>query len=302
VGGNPQYNLHEHNPYTVWNRLFGGAGPGGTVLDPKAIERIRAERRSIFDFVGREFGSLAKNLGTDDRKKVELHQTHMRQIEKELDVSASSSSAGCSPVKLPDMDPKGVTQPWFENRINTDKAIRVQMDQSIAALRCDTTRVATFMLVDGANEGCSFPFLGIEKQHHQYAHGAGSGSDETNGDALGKRKVDKWFHEQLAYFLGQLKATPEGNGTMLDNSLVVFLNNMNNGAGHGYTSGVPFLLAGNCQNTFRTGRYVKFASPNQPHNGILTAIANGVLDGIEPPVKFFGDARYGGEPPEIRGR
>jgi hypothetical protein len=309
IAGKPQHNQHEYSPYVTFDRLFSQPTAAPT-LDPRALDRLRGEQKSIFDFLGREYIALGKNLGTSDRRKVELHQQQIRQLEMELDASAARPPVGCAPAVLPDMDKKGVTPTWFTKPENTDRIVRAQMDLALAAMRCDLTRVATFMLVDGANDVTSVPSLGFAPDgsnptadsgnHHGIAHGAGDGFDST--PAQRKRAVDKWWHQQLAYFLGQLKATPEGNGTMLDNTLVVFFNCMSNGASHGRSGGVPFLLAGNCQGGFRTGRYVKFDTPNPPHNGVLAAIANGVLEGIEPPVTSFGDARYGGELRQIRGK
>lgn len=298
VGGRPADNPPQIDPYKTWDKLFKdlpsmpGAGTPG--MTSELFAKIRAERKSILDFVASELGGVRAKLGSDDAKRLDEHLTSVRKLEEELTANAGTGSSGaaCSPQPLAaGMPQKGV---------NIDKIIPTQMDLILTAMRCDLTRVATLMMCGPSNDGIYFPFLGsdfassgkyLEGDHHGIAHAGGPK----------KAAVDQWWMKQLAYLLGKLKSTPEGGGTMLDNTLVVMANNMDNGGSHGTGGGVPFLLAGSVQGYFKTGRYVTGHKKETPHNQILVAIANAMLDGLEPPLKSFGEPSFGGELPGLRG-
>jgi hypothetical protein len=112
--------------------------------------------------------------------------------------------------------------------------------------------------------------------------------------------VDQWFFSQLAYVLGRLKGIPEGGGTMLDNTLVCFLNVFSDGPTH-RTADLPWVLGGRCGGALRTGRYLRYVSGQAgvrvPHNGLLTEICN-LMD---VPVAHFGDPEYKVALPRLRG-
>lgn len=304
VGGRPADNPPEINPYKVWDRVFKDLpavpGSGTAGMDSEFLAKVRAERKSVLDFVGREMDGLRRKLGTDDAQKLEQHLGALRDLEKEL-TSLSSSGAACAPTLLP------TGLPW-NRKDQIERMVPIQLDLAAMALRCDLTRVVTMMMCNPANDGIYYPFLGsefaatgkyLEGDHHGIAHGAGD--NPNSGEGRKKVKIDQFWMKQLAHLLGRLRDTPEGTGSMLDNTLVVMANHMATGAGHGTGSGVPFLLVGGCQGYFKTGRYVTGHAPNTPHNRILVAIANAMLDGQEAPLSHFGDARYGGELPGLRG-
>jgi hypothetical protein len=169
------------------------------------------------------------------------------------------------------------------------------------------------MLMGPHNNTVTFQFLGIdpkqpaigglgERSHHDIAHNPGPNQGEQ------KRIVDRWFVQLFADFLAKLKMRPEGSGTMLDNTLVVFVNNFSEGGSHSYTN-LPFLLGGSCGGAIQTGRFVrangwtpaKWGDNCIPHNGILVAITKAM--GIAPPMmggnEYFGDPRYGGVMPGL---
>lgn len=299
-----QENKPEVNPYKVYMRLFAGRDTGGTDAQAQALARLRKEKRSILDAVGTDLESLATNLGRDDRMKVQQHLESVRRIEQQLD-GVPGAAVAC---QTPPAVAAGLPTAERDSYGSLDKLLRVQLDLMVAAMRCDVTRVATIMGVNGHNGSVKVDFLGSEFaafDHHRLSHDSGDGG----GDALavrGKNLIDQWFVKQFATIAEAFKNTPEGSGTMLDNSLLVLCNNFSRGASHSY-DGTPFVLAGRAGGYLKTGRYLRYGdwgtsrfdggSKTVPHNGLLVAIANA----MDAPVETFGDAQYGGELPNIRG-
>jgi hypothetical protein len=293
IGQRPRDNPPEIDPYRVWARLFGERAGGSD------LARLRDERRSILDHLTGELGGLLPALGGEDRAKVSAHLEATRQLEREI-AALPAAGAACTPVA----PPAGVN---IHDTLAADRVVAMQLDLLTLALRCDLTRVATVMLFNPANDGIGFPFLGAEFQgkaqpesafdHHGIAHMGGPK----------KALVDGWWIGQLALFLDRLAAVPEGEGTLLDNTLVLFANHMGDGASHS-VQGVPWIVAGHCQGTVRTGRYLapagwdpaKPAAGCPPINGVLVALANAVLSGLEPPIDRFGQPEHTGELSGVR--
>jgi hypothetical protein len=167
----------------------------------------------------------------------------------------------------------------------------------------------TFMLPDGNGSCFSFPWLGGDFMkpatefyskyinYHQLAHHEG---DPVLGPL--RIRAERWFFEMFAYLLEAMKDHKEGDGTLLDNSVVVLMNTGSDGAAHSIT-GVPVVMAGSCGGYYKTGRYVKLsdwggttynrASRYIPHNGLLVSLANAM--GVPTAAYPIGDTRYGGE-------
>lgn len=153
------------------------------------------------------------------------------------------------------------------------------------ALACDLTRVANFQW-SGAHSGTVFSWLniGIQGGHHSISHLFGDGGGASPIEKY--RAISKWYAEQFASFVARLKSIPEGGGTLLDNTLVVWGNELTDGTFH-RTNRMPFILAGGRNMGLVPGRYLTFDSA--PHNNLLVSLcqAMGVKD-----QATFGDARY----------
>jgi hypothetical protein len=297
VEGRPADNPPEVDPMRVWRRLFDDGSAGSASLGER-LTRLRNQRGSVLDQVGRDLRSLAANLGAADRAKLEAHLASVRAIEEELARGNAESGAPrpalCAPVQ-PALAGANSARP-------IDELVSQQFDLLAMALRCDLVRVVTVLLVSAHNFWLSFPFLGpefsgpdgagIDPLHHPIAHKGGPR----------KAKVDKWWIGQFAKLIERLKMVPEGDGTLLDNTALLFANQMGHGDSHAL-SGVPWILAGGCQGAFQTGRYLTPAAWNPaapmmgcpPTNGVLTSLANAMLDGWEPPLTSFGNPELTGE-------
>jgi hypothetical protein len=270
------------SPYDLFNRIFAGGRPApGAPADP-AGERLRQQRKSVLDFLRQELAAVRDQVGADDRVRIDSHLESVRDIERRLLVDGGGAggttpAAGCpAPTMAPRMDLQAVE--------NMPALGRLQMDLLASAFACDLTRVATLQWTH-AESNQTFPFLGVSGQHHAMSH-AGDG-DAAAQESL--TKINVFYAEQLAYLLDRLNAYTEGDRTLLDNTVVVWLNEVGKGNNHAHRD-LPVLLAGSCGGHFRTGRFVDYLARGggQPHNNLLVSLGNGM--GL--PDRTFGDPEH----------
>jgi len=283
IGGQPDAPRVTDDVHALYRQLFSGVG-----MDSTQIDRLRAGRRSLLDYVGGDLARFARNLGSESRQKVQKHLDSIRTMEKQLDQIPVSGPY--SPVADdPTLDPYA--------KDHYDRIARAQVELVVGAMATGQTRVASLLWSNGHNNSWVFKWLGDEfaqpgtgdfnplRSHHEMAHQGDGGGDATRR----KNTIDRYFISLLALFIDRFKSVSEGDGTMLDNSVILFANNMGNGGSHA-NERLPWVLAGSCGGYFRTGRYVK-QNGGKPLNGVLCGLSNAM--GV--PVQSFGDARYGGE-------
>ena len=290
------------DPYSVFDLLF-----GDLALGPEVLERIRKERRSVLDVVGGGLERFSRRLGTEDRIKIEGHRESIRELERQLDPN-NAVNASCQVPTIGDR--VDVKRPESYPTV-----IRAQTDLLVAALKCDATRIATLQFADNGAGHIVFPWLGSEfnasgdlggfgdsNAHHMISHGAHS------SDANRQKKVrcEQWYMEQIAYLADRLDEVPEGDGTMLDNTAILYINGMGEGASH-YLHPLPAFVIGGCGGALKTGQYVRYGTTDpasnsdfgtngyQPHNRLLATLCNAM--GV--PASYFGDQRYGGPLDEL---
>lgn len=250
----------ENDPRKALDRIFGAVAE-----DSVTRERLRQKRGIVLDAVLGDYRSLRAGLGTEDRTRLDSHLGALEEIERR--------------VLAPDMT--ACTQPT----VGTDTAMpavgKAQMDILTAALACDVTRVVTLQWTT-AQGGRSAPWLGISQSHHELSH-AGD-SDLAAKDKL--VKINRWYAEQFAYLIAALKAVPEGTGTLLDSTLVVWINELSKGNTHSHNN-VPIVMAGDCGGYFRKGRFLQY-SGKVFHNNLLVSFLNAM--GV--PATSFGNPAY----------
>ena len=186
----------------------------------------------------------------------------------------SDAVAACKKPALPDVDdPNKVA--------NIPKTGKLQMDLMAMTLACDLTRVMSLMWTNSATAK-PFPWLSIPEGHHELAH---RGDDDA--DAQEKlTKINTWYAEQFAYLLAKLKAIPEAGGTVLDNTLIVWVNEHAKGNDHARHE-MPYIVAGRAGGAVRTGRWMQIAGEVSHSNmwvGVMQAM------GLE--VTTFGNPAY----------
>jgi Protein of unknown function (DUF1552) len=241
----------EDNPYDMFDRLFSDFGQSEAELD-----RIRKERQSVIDVVSEQLDGLAPKYASADKLKMEAHLEAIRAIEKRLDIGYG---AGCSLPTVGD-------QVDHQADDSFQHVSELQIDLMVMAMACDLTRTSSLMWSRATSQQ-SFPFLGFTDRHHDLSH-----EGDSNGDAQGKlRAINNFYASQLAYLLTKLAEVPEGEGTMLDNTLIVWGNELGKGNSHSRHP-IPLVLAGGAADYFRMGRSLDYG--DEIHNRLLVSICH----------------------------
>lgn len=222
----------EMDPRLVFERLFGYGASGGK--GPESARRARLQK-SVLDVVLEEAKSLQGKTNAADRRKLDEYFTSVRDIEQRIE-RAEKLSAQMPDVPVPD----GVPDTY-------EAHMRVMFDLLALAFQTDSTRIATFMLAhDGSNR--SFSEIGVPEGHHSISH------HQRNPDKLTKiAAIDRFYLKQFGYFLGKLKSIKDGDGTLLDNSMIVYGGGISDGDRHDH-SRLPVILAGKGGGTLTPGR------------------------------------------------
>ncbi len=243
--------LANNDPAVTFRTLFGQVTQG----PPDEQERVRRRRASVLDAVQRQFPQAKRGLSKADQQRLDLHLEEVRQLEKRV---AAVNGASCAAPAAP-------PQTMFESESVMPQVAKLQVDMLVKALQCDLTRVATLAYSDAKNH-IGLPFLGITSGVHNISHLPDGASDR-----LQLQQRDAWMVEQLAYLVRKLKETPDGDGTLLDSTLVMMGSELGAGNTHSH-SNVPLVLAGHAAG-FTMGRYLSYAGSSW--NDLLLSIYRG---------------------------
>ncbi|HEV7502237.1 MAG TPA: DUF1552 domain-containing protein [Vicinamibacteria bacterium] len=240
----------ETNPRLAFERLFGDADNA----DPAARAQRARERTSILDVVGERSRELMGQLGTADRRKLDEYQYAVREIERQIQRAETDTR----PVVPPIEKPSGIPETFAEY-------LRLMYELQVIAFQADLTRVATLMV---GREGSlqSYPEIGVPDPHHPLTH------HQNNPDWVEKvTRINVHHMELFAHFVSRLKATPDGDGTLLDHSMVVYGSAIADGNKHTHES-LPVLLAGGGGGAIKSGRHVAYAKETPLTNLYLTLL------------------------------
>jgi hypothetical protein len=254
----------ETNPRTVFERMF---GTEDLSLPPEVRARRAAARKSILDFVSDDTKRLEADLGPADRHKVDEYLFAVREIEKRIE-SAEHEQREFTPLLE---KPAGVPVLFADY-------LKLMFDIQLLAMQADLTRTATFMV---GREGSqrTYDEIGIPEPHHPLTHHRG------NKDSIEKVTQINTFHaEQFAYFLGKMKATKEGDGTLLDHSMIVYGSGIADGSQHTHVN-LPILIAGRGNGAIKPGRFLKYPAGTPTTNLWLT-----LLDRMDVHPESVGDS------------
>jgi hypothetical protein len=260
------------NAGTMFRSMFAGAGAGAPAMPVEMVDTQLKRNKSLLDFVGKELVAFGKRLGPEDRMKLDQHAVSVRELEKQLSGGPIGGvvGAGCGMPAAGGTDVPGNA--------------KATMDIIAMAFKCDISRVATLSISDdGGGDGTSFPWVGASGDFHQTAH-ASKDAEMTN--------ITAWFMSLTAQLAQQLEATAEPGGTALDNSILLSMSNMDEGANH-YNGKIPITMVGSCGGFFKTNQVVRYTK--QAHNKLLTSICNAM--GL--PVTGIGAPQYAGTLPEL---
>lgn len=276
----PDGNKPDESPYSVFKRLFQGQAMPGSTMDT-----LLAQRKSVLDVVGRNLTRLEGKLGPEDKERLGEHLQSIRKMEEELNALGTPIDTGScqATAPAPGVDPK--------DKGKLRELTSLQMDLAVTALKCDLTRVVTFMLPNASGSNVSLAFLGDafkeKSSDSDLAFGTGSVSHHEIAHEGGTRKVaaDKWFVEVFADLVKRFKDTKSASGARLfDASLLLFANHMGEGPQHSLVR-VPFILAGSA-GVYKTGRWLDLKGT--PHNGLLGSMARA----MDVPTDSFGTPKY----------
>lgn len=232
-------NPKETNPRLVFDRLFSGRVPNES-------DRNRAMRehfnQSILDFVREDANRLRSRLGASDLRRLDEYTTSIREVERRIqsaDAAVTSAAA------------RGMTRPTGIPNEYRDH-MRLFSDILVLAFQADLTRVATFV---HANEGSNRPYRHIEvsEGHHDLSH---HGNDRAKLEKISR--INRFHIEQFAYMLNRLKSIREGEGTLLDNCMIMYGSGNGDGNAHNHDE-LPILLAGKAGGSVRAGRHIRYA-------------------------------------------
>jgi len=239
----------EIRPKAVFDRMFGSDNGG-----QKERERRNFYRQSILDFVADDASKLKQQLGGTDRQKLDEYFTSVREVEQRIERIAADPKN-----KTPDMTlPDGIPKDFAEH-------VRLMYDLMALSFATDTTRISTFML---ANSGSNRTYTEIDVKggHHSLSHHR----DDKNNIA-GLQKIDQYMVEQFAYFLDNLDAVKEGQGTLLDNCMIVYGGATSDANRHRHNE-LPVLLAGGGGGTIQTGRHIRYSEDTPMANLFLSML------------------------------
>jgi len=239
----------EAHPRIVFERLF---GEGGSAAERRAALQRRS---SLLDWVRDDVLRLQAKLGPEDRTRVDQYLDTVREVERR--VQRAEASAADQP--LPDLDrPAGVPAAYADHA-------RLMFDLQVLALQGDVTRVITFQLARETSNR-TYPEIGVPDPHHPLTH---HGNDPDKVARMAKINA---FHVSLfGYFLEKLKATPEGNGSLLDHVLYLYGSGMGDPNVHDHIN-LPTLVAGGGAGKLKGARHIKYAEPTPLANLHLTLL------------------------------
>jgi hypothetical protein len=236
----------EINPRVIFERMFGRPG-----TPEDRLARMRADQ-SILDSVRQDVASLQRGLGARDRGRLNEYLEHVREIESRIQRAERQVS---EEIRVPDA-PVGVPTSFEEH-------VGVLFELMAVAYEADLTRVFTFMMNREASQ-IVFPNLGINEPWHHISH---HGNEAEKLAAL--VKINIWQIELFGRFLDRLRSTPDGDGSLLDHSLILWGSGMSDSNAHSALD-VPLLLAGNASGRLKGDRHI--AAPKD------TQLANAMLD------------------------
>jgi len=249
----------EYNPRSAFEKIFGSG-------NAKEDKLRHARRKSVLDFVGHDAKNLQQKLSREDQVKLDEYLTSIREVEVKIEQAEKFKELYPEAAK-----PEGIPNSY-------ELHIRVMFDVMALAFKTDSTRISSFML---ANEGSnrSFSNLGVNGGHHAISH------HRKSPEKLKQiAQIDKFYTEQLAYFLNSLEQSKEGNGSMLDNTTIVYGSCIGDGNRHNHTD-LPIVLAGGGAGKIQTNRHFK-AEEGTP----LTNLYLSLLDNVGVSAKRIGDS------------
>jgi hypothetical protein len=251
----------EYNPRAVFEKLFGDTGS----TDAAAREKRLRQQKSILDSVTDKLAKLRRELGPGDQDKMNQYTESVRDVERRIE--QAEKQAG---VELPSLEqPQGVP-PVFEDHL------ALMLDLQLLALQSDLTRIISFMI--GKEQSARpYPQIGVPEAHHPLSH-------HSNVPDLIARmsKINRYHAELFAKYVGRLRATPDGDGSLLDHMTILYGAGISNSNAHSGDN-LPILLVGGGAGKLKGGRHLQYDNKPLMANLLVT-----LMDKLDVPVDHLG--------------
>jgi hypothetical protein len=251
----------EYNPRAVFEKLFGDTGS----TERSAREARMRQHKSILDSVSEKLAALKRELGPQDQVKVDEYTESIRDVERRIQRAEEQRD-----VELPEMDqPQGVP-PIFEDHL------ALMMDLQLLAFRSDLTRVISFMI--GKEQSARpYPQIGVPEAHHPLSHHG------DNPEIVAyMSKINRYHTELFSRYLAKLRATPDGDGTLLDHMTILYGSGISNSNRHSGDN-LPLMVVGGGAGTLKGGRHLMYADKPSMANLLVT-----LMDKLNVPVERLG--------------
>ena len=251
----------QNNPQVVFERLF---GDGSTDAERRAR---RQQSVSLLDSVLAEAAALQRKLPASDRARVDQYLTDVREIERRIQQAARAAS---DDVSLPDA-PAGIPK-------DVEAHITLMFDLQVLAWQADITRVTTMLMAKELSNAV-YPKSGVRDAFHILSHHSNIRENQDRFAVLNRYHVGL-----LAYLLNKLKTTPDGDGTLLDHSMVLYGSAMSDGNQHNHGP-LPIIVAGGASGRLKGGRHIR-----NPKDTTMSNLLLAMLDKLGIPTERFGDS------------
>lgn len=252
----------EINPRLAFERLFGDGRESS-----ESQKKRDFYKASILDLVKQDALQLKKQLGVTDQRKMDEYFQSVRELELRVLRLQDSANVTRPDLKLPTSVPS-----------NFQEHMHLMYDIMVLAFQTDVTRISTLML-GNAGSNRSYEMVGVNEGHHQLSH-------HRNEDGLMEkiRKIDEYLAKGFSYFLKKLKSVPEGDGNLLDHSMIVYGSGISDANRHSHHD-LPIVVAGKANGTIDTGRHIDLGKEVPLNNLFLS-----MLDRMDAGVTSIGDS------------
>jgi hypothetical protein len=256
----------ESSPYRMFDRLMLGSAQAPTGIQPADLERVRARRKSVIDLVRDQLRTLNTKIDRDDRIKVEQHVEGLSAIEKRLIAPTDPGPMGPGMPGAPRTCGAPGMKMGIDLKANASfpELLAIQNSLAVAALACNRTRVASLQWSRAFSQ-VAHNWVGVNTQHHTLSHNTGADAQRQ------KHAIERWYFQRMAELLQQLDSVPEGNGTMLDNTMLIYANELAEGAPHSVAPAIT-MVAGKAGGKLKTGRFLDL--PNYDFSQLLVTAAH----------------------------
>jgi hypothetical protein len=276
------------DPSVAFDRIFANVGSSASALQAQA-----ARRKSVLDAITPRYTALAAKLSAADKDKVNTHLAALRDLESRLgnaQMATASGAAACTKPARPALtasaevmyNSSGMEIENSANDVDVPQRNQLIRDLAVAALSCDLSRVVTMMLAPSRSD-IFFNFIGINNSHHDLSHDP----DSNAASQMKLVQINQWYATQVAALVTALKGVKEGGGTMFDNTIVFWCNELGIGNVHSHTK-MPLLVAAGKNTGLQTGQAVTMPD-GTPHNRLLLNLIDAM--GITG-VTSFGNPKF----------